>query len=235
MNAGLRAHQAALSETSLRTGNVKAIVEYLRVAIMQSDVEKGRWSEAMRKRTADVKRSTRIAKEKVLLRFFFSIRRRLDALKGTKVATIVWGSAKFASSGPGTLSAPTTAVFRAAKRVPTWTIEVSSEHNTSKKSCFAPHADNVLPRFRGIETEKTVKRPSHHSGLIRGGFIVGLDVRRLLRRQKKKTHRTRKRPRVYKSTAWERDGRSDDTVLPVKDETHSIFLLYIITRNAAFA
>ncbi len=47
MNAGLRAHQAALSETSLRTGNVKAIVEYLKVAIMQSDVEKGRWSGAI--------------------------------------------------------------------------------------------------------------------------------------------------------------------------------------------
>ncbi len=77
---------------------------------MQSDVEKGRWSEALKKRTADVKRSSRIAKEKVLLRFFFSIQRRLDALKGTKVATVVWGLAKFASSGPGTLSAPTTAM-----------------------------------------------------------------------------------------------------------------------------
>ena len=35
-----------------------------------------------------------------------------------------------------------------------------------------------MPRFRGIETEKTVKRPSHRAGMIRGGFIVGLDARR---------------------------------------------------------
>ena len=212
-NAGLRAFHSALSETSLKTGNVESIIKYLQVAIKQSDVQKGRWSEALRKRTADVKRSLRIAKEKVLLRFFFSIRRRLKVLTGTSAATVVWGSAKFASSGPGTLSAPTTAVFRAAKRVPSWTIEVSSEYNTSKKSCFAPHADNLLPRFRGIEIEKTEKRPSRYTGLIRGGYIIGLEARRLLRRQlyEKKAHRTKKRPRVYKSTAWVQDGRSDDS------------------------
>ena len=196
----------------MKTGNVNSIIKYLRVALTKPDVEKARWSDALKKRTADIKRSSRIAKEKVLLKFFFNVRRRLMALKGTDIATVVWGAAKFASSGPGTLAAPTTAAFRAAKRVPTWTIEISSEYNTSKKSCFAPHADNLSPRFRGIEIEKTIEIPTSSSRLIRRGFTIGLNAQRLMRRLKeKKTHRTRKRPKVYKSTAWKLDGRSDDS------------------------
>jgi len=92
-----------------------------------------------------------------------------------RLRTGVWGAAKFASGGVGSPCVPTSKPFEIASKIPGWKVVLSSEHGTSKFSCFPPHAENLAPRFHGKEKTVNIVKPVSFDAKIRAGFVVGLN------------------------------------------------------------
>ena len=164
-SAGLMKAQSA---TSLRTGNYKKIVEYMKASIAHAAASDQAWARALKKSAATERWRREAAKEGALLRWFYQVRRRVGAVTELWDATVVWGC-KVAATGRGgrrkapgggkataNLSAPTERSAQVAARVKGWTLVRGDEYKTSALSCVAPHSENMAPRFRG--TVVTVRR-----------------------------------------------------------------------------
>ena len=163
---------------------------------------------------ANNRRRVNIARDKVLLKWFYNVKRSVKALTGGKTATVVWG-VKVAPTGIGNIPAPTCRVYDVAKRIEDWKIVSGDEFRTSKYSCIAPHTINYSPRFVGKPEIKTVKRPETFENKIRKTIMIGLNAKRLLRRynqDKTKNFRERNSDSLSKEkTSWIYDGHSGES------------------------
>ena len=163
-----------LSSASLRTGNVDKIKAYMETMVEKEAAAKKHWTERLSKKASSARRRSRVAKDKVLIKFFLGVKRKVFAMTGLLEAVVVWGSAKFAPGSIGCPAVPTSKAFVVASRVPGWDVIPSSEFRTSKTSCFAPHADNIAPRFRGVVSVVERCMPTKLGAKLRAGYVVGL-------------------------------------------------------------
>ena len=178
---GQKALRTRLSATTLRTGRADRVLAYMRASLELADASEQVWGRALGKATAACRRRRQMAKDACILRWFCGVRRSVKAVTGLTEATVVWG-VKIAPTGRGNLSAPTDRVALLAARVEGWTVVAGDEYRTSKASCVPPHVDNLAPRFRGQTVVRCKRRPDSFRARVRGGFVLGLDARRTVRR-----------------------------------------------------
>jgi hypothetical protein len=211
---GQKALRTRLSATTLRTGRVDRVLDYMRANLELPEASEQVWGRALGKATSACRRRRQMAKDACILRWFCGVRRRVKAVTGLTDATVVWG-VKIAPTGRGNLSAPTDRVALLAARVEGWTVVAGDEYRTSKASCVPPHVDNLSPRFRGQTVIRYKRRPKSFRAKVRGGFVLGLDAKRMVRRgeysekQMRSIGRLNKRPE--KRTKWTYDGHSGET------------------------
>lgn len=203
-----------LSSTSLHTGMSSRILSYMRAKLELADVSEQVWGRALSRSAAADRRRRQTAKDASILRWFYGVQRTVRKITGQQEATVVWG-VKVAPTGRGNLSAPTDRVALLAARVEGWTIVPGDEYRTSQASCVPPHDDNLAPRFSGEAVIRRRSRPAGIRAAVRGGFVLGLKAKRMVRRAEHGEKAMRwigqrdKRPQ--KLTRWTYDGHSGET------------------------
>jgi len=180
VGAGLRKAQSA---TSLRTGDRRQVVEYIKASLAHAVASDQAWARALKKSAATERWRREAAKEGALLRWFYQVRRSVGAVTGIWDATVVWGC-KVAATGKGNLSAPTERSANVAAQVKGWTLVRGDEYKTSALSCVAPHAKNMAPRFRGTvsSVRRRLAKGESVRNKVRDGWVESLSAKRCLRR-----------------------------------------------------
>ena len=216
----------AQSLTSLRTGDYKQVIEYIKASIEHASASDQAWARALKKGEATERWRREAAKEGVLLKWFYGVKRSVEKATGVSNAVVVWGC-KVAATGKGNLSAPTDRSAALAARVEGWTVVRGDEYKSSAMSCVPPHTTNLSPRFRGkvFIVRKRIPTPMGKSvrammqclrSKVRGGWVESLSARRTLRRAEYKGKRVTpigksglKRPKSQ--IKWEYEGNSSDS------------------------
>ena len=200
-----------LSGTSLRTGDVDKIKAYMAALIDEKEGRDMHRAERLSKKTSASRHRTRVAKSKVLYKFFSAIKRDIFARFGVKEVLVVWGSAKFASGGIGSPCVPTSKAFEIASKIPGWKVVFSSEYKSSKIACISPHNENLAPRFSGLEKTVERKRSVRFEARLRAGYVVGLRAKRSLVRTDYKRLREMKKVKFRTKIEWTLDGHSGES------------------------
>ena len=208
-----------LSEASLRTGNVDNIVAYMRAFLDDKKTTSEMWTRSLKKSAASDRWRRQAAKDKAMLKWFHHVKKQIShrvciPSNVPEDATVVWGC-KVAPTGRGNLSVPTDRICKLAKRIERWTVVGGDEYCTSKVSCIEPNPINLTPRFKGKKVVRDIKRPESIRGQTRKGFVLGLDAKRIIRRDsegKTMTSIGTKGKRSKDLVAWTYDGTSDETV-----------------------
>ena len=130
----------------------------------------------------------------MLAKWLTRVHDKVVKLTGVKEATVVWGvkrvsarrcrlrQAAVAPTGRGNIPVPTHRITDVVKTIKGWTVVSGDEYRTSAASCLPAHTDAIAPRFRG-KTEKVArKRAATFTGRVRGGYVVGMRHRRLIKR-----------------------------------------------------
>jgi hypothetical protein len=208
-----------LSEASLRTGKVDNIVAYMRAFLDDKKTTSEMWTRLLKKSAASDRWRRQAAKDKAMLKWFHHVKKQINLRvcipsNVPEDATVVWGC-KVAPTGRGNLSVPTDRICKLANRVERWTVVGGDEYCTSKVSCIEPNPINLTPRFKGKKVVSVIKRPESIRGQTRKGFILGLDAKRIIRRDSKGKTMTSigvKGKRSKDLVVWMYDGTSDETV-----------------------
>ena len=200
------------SNACLKTGNVNNILKYMKASIDFPVAADQLWKRHLGKKASwDMWRS-RMMKDRAINRWLFEVKRKVHQLTGEKIATVVWGC-KVASTGKGTLSAPTDRVAMLAKMIPDWNVVNGDEYNSSKRSFVEPHSENMAPRFLGTPMKKKTKMKRTVCSQVRHGFIQSLDSKRMIFRNlrgKKTTRIGKTGNKKYKDVVkWTYDGHAN--------------------------
>jgi len=181
----------AQSATSLRTGDSRQVVAYVKASLAHAAASDQAWARALKKGAATERWRRETAKEGALLRWFYQVKRSVTTATEVPDATVVWGC-KVAATGKGNLSAPTERSAKVAALVKGWTVVRGDEYKTSALSCEAgglrpllgeaqpPHVENASPRFRGTVSFVRRRLASGESvrNKVRGGWIESLSAKR---------------------------------------------------------
>ena len=180
-----------LSGTTLRTGDISKVLAYMEKSNMMAA---RRWDDALSTRASNGRRRSALARQRVLAKWLTRVHDKVVKLTGVKEATVVWGvkrvsarrcrlrQAAVAPTGRGNIPVPTHRIADVVKTIKGWTVVSGDEYRTSAASCLPAHTDAIAPRFRG-KTEKVArKRAATFTGRVRGGYVVGMRHRRLIKR-----------------------------------------------------
>jgi hypothetical protein len=200
-----------LSGASLRTGDVDKIKAYMLALVEEKEGWERHRAERLSRKTSASRHRRRVAKTKVLYKFFSAIKRDIFVRFGLKSCLVVWGAAKFASGGIGSPCVPTTKPFEVASKITGWRVVLSSEYKSSKVACIHPHNENLSPRFSGLEKTVERKLPDRFEARLRAGYVVGLHAKRSMARKDSKRLREMKKVKFRTKIEWTLDGDSGES------------------------
>ena len=173
---GLEKLDGQLSKTTLRSGDVSDVLEYLRTFKAAQDIA---WRAALHAATRQDKLRARAGRARTMDRFYSGIKRRLRALvpylKATDIA-VAWGSAKVSPSGRGNVPVPTGAAYKAAclrfRKAVHPTDEYRSSRSCPKANCR--HCDVHAVRVVADEgcSVKLLYPVASMAANIRRGFVA---------------------------------------------------------------
>lgn len=220
-NDALKKLRSELSATCLHTGDAFNVLRYLRALSRYRSADDEEWSRTLGNAACRRRNMRTVSKERILTKWFLGVKRSVKRATGCAddEALVVWGC-QVAATGLGNLSAPTGRVHEAAKHVPGWNVVRGDEYNTSQKASDSGHKQLCSVRVAGspAPARKEISRSAAQRCVktaVRSGWAIGLNARRLIRRQS--------RPRLWRSstpdrritkmarTAWRYDGHDGES------------------------
>ncbi len=203
-----------LAATTRKTADISMVARHL--AAQTKLATQRRWPRLKAMAPSHARRACRVRKERALVRFWQSVKTRVEAVAGGpgSPVTLVWGVA-VAATGKGNLPAPTTTIFKIAQRVlASWRIVFGCEFRTSKNTCdeHGRVREAHAVRLRSLAGKREVARRSEDrfQSRLRNGLVLGLNRRRALRRHAKGCwHKLLSRVTDVRIT-WEVDGHAGE-------------------------
>jgi hypothetical protein len=167
------------------------------------------------------RRTARVRKERALVRFWTGVKAQVEKLAKGGPVTLVWGVA-VAATGKGNIPAPTSTIFKVAKRVLCdWSVVMGCEFRTSMLTCVPGTGGSGdvskvcvahAARVRSQVGERKVRRRSQDrvESRLRNGMVWGLNRKRLARRHAQgKPHNVCRRQEDTKID-WVLDGHAGE-------------------------